>query len=233
MVGKTNVGSSGKLFAVIAVTYPEGSVCTCSNGTKTMKAKDTSGKALFNVAVGEWTVTATDGSSTASHAISIKADGQIESVTLSYKLYLYKNGDKCTDVGGDWSFYRQYTSGASISYGTDKVTINLKSSEGNYMGVCFWYKKIDITNYSKLCMLVSYNSAGSATTQGICVCSSVPENPVVPGSYDARLLIDDPRDTVPYELDISSIAGSKYIGYGSSMPGTDSGAVQIKEVYLV
>ena len=230
MVGKTNVAGA-RLRAVIAVTYPVGSVCTCSNGTKTMKARDTSGKALFNVSVGDWTVTATDGSSTASHAISIKADGQIESVTLSYKLYLYKNGDKCTDVGGDWSFAKKYSDGASISYGTDKVTINLKSSSGSYMGICFWYKKIDITKYSKLCMIVSYNSATSAI-QGICVCSSVPDNPVVSGSYDARLLIDG-SSNIPYELDISSITGSKYIGYGTSMAGTNSGAVQIKEVYLV
>lgn len=91
MVGKTNVGS-GKLFAVIAVTYPEGNICTCSDGTKTMKAKDTSGKALFNVTVGEWTVTATDGSSTASQAVSITTDGQSESVKLSYSLHLFELG---------------------------------------------------------------------------------------------------------------------------------------------
>ena len=228
--------------ASINITYPATSTCVVTNSGGQTVASDTNTGSSTKTwtatvnAKGTYTVTATatDGSGKSkSQSVSITTDGQSVSVTLAYELYLYKNGDKCTDVGGDWSFYRQYTSGASISYGTDKVTINLKSSEGNYMGVCFWYKKIDITNYSKLCMLVSYNSAGSATTQGICVCSSVPENPVVPGSYDARLLRDDPSDTVPYKLDISSIAGSKYIGYGSSMPGTDSGAVQIKEVYLV
>lgn len=30
-------------YALIAVTYPSGSVCTCMNGSKTLKAKDTSG----------------------------------------------------------------------------------------------------------------------------------------------------------------------------------------------
>ena len=53
------------------------------------------------------------------------------------------------------------------------------------------------------------------------------------GSYDARQLIEGSSDTVPFELDISAITGSKYIGYGASMGGTDSGSVQIKEVYLV
>lgn len=85
-------GSGGKLFAVIAVTYPEGSVCTCTNGTKTLKAKNTSGKTLFNVTVGEWTVSCTDGTSTASNAASITAEGQVESVELNYGLYLFKAG---------------------------------------------------------------------------------------------------------------------------------------------
>ena len=226
------LSGGGSLTAIIAVTYPVGSICTCVSGTKTMKAKDTSGKALFNVTVGEWTVSCTDGTDTASKAVSITYEGQAESVELSYRLYLYKNGDKCTDVGGNWSFSKKYSDGASISYGADKVTISLKSVHQQYMGICFWYKKIDITNYSKLCMLVSYNSASSAT-QGICVCNSVPDNPVEPGSYEGRQLIEGSSGTVPFELDISAISGSKYVGYGASMGGTNSGSVQIKEVYLV
>lgn len=81
-------GGGGKLYAIIAVTYPEGSTCTCSNGTKTLKARDTSGKALFNVTVGEWTVSCTDGSETASETVSIAAGGQVKAVELSYvKIY--------------------------------------------------------------------------------------------------------------------------------------------------
>ena len=221
-----------KLRSVIAVTYPEGSICTCGGKT----ARDTSGYALFNVKSGTYTVEChtSDNSKSKSTSVTVTESdiGKAINVTLTYELYLYKNGDKCTDVGGNWSFSKKYTKGASISYGTDKVTINLKSVHMDYMGVCFWYKKIDITNYSKLCMLVTYNSATSAT-QGICVCKSVPNNPMTSGNYDARLLINGSSNTVPYELDISSITGSKYIGYGASMAGTNSGAVQIKEVYLV
>ena len=227
--------------ATISITYPAKSTCVVKNSSGATVASNTNTGSSTKTwtatvgATGTYTVTATatDGSGKSkSQTVSITTDGQSVSVTLTYELYLYKNGDRCTDVGGDWSFHRQYADGASISYGTDKVTINLKSSEGNYMGVCFWYKKIDITNYSKLCMLVTYNSATSAT-QGICVCKSVPNNPMTSGNYDARLLINGSSNTVPYELDISSITGSKYIGYGASMGGTNSGAVQIKEVYLV
>lgn len=227
--------------ATISVTYPANSTCVVTNSGGQTVASDTNAGSSTKTwtatvgATGTYTVTATatDGSGKSkSTTVSIATDGQSVSVTLTYELYLYKNGDRCTDVGGDWSFSKQYADGTSISYGADKVTINLKSVHQQYMGVCFWYKKIDITNYSKLCMLVTYNSATSAT-QGICVCNSVPNNPMESGNYDARLLIEGSSDTVPFELDISAISGSKYVGYGSSMGGTDSGAVQIKEVYLV
>ena len=77
MVGRTNVAGA-RLRSVIAVTYPEGSVCSCTNGTKTLKAKDTSGKALFNVSAGEWTVTATDGNKTKSATVSITRECDAE-----------------------------------------------------------------------------------------------------------------------------------------------------------
>ena len=46
-------------YAVIGVTYPSGSVCTCTSGTLTLTAKDTSGKAMFIIpSAGTWTVKA-------------------------------------------------------------------------------------------------------------------------------------------------------------------------------
>lgn len=228
--------------ATISVTYPAGSTCAITtdptNQSDAIFAGDTSGHWSFTVPyAGNWIVASYTGDISnpdkiVYKAVNITADGQSENVVLSYRLYLYKNGDKCTDVGDNWSFTKKYPEGASISYGTDKVTINLKAVHQEYMGVCFWYKKIDITNYRKLCMLVSYNSAPDAA-QAICVCSSVPDNPLESGNYDARQSIDGSNATVPFELDISAISGSKYVGYGASMSDTNSGSVQIKEVYLV
>lgn len=88
MIFNMTGGGSGALLSIIAVTYPEGSICTCTNGTKTLKAKDTSGKALFNVTVGEWTVTATQNGESVSSNVVITSDGQIKSVELSFvKIY--------------------------------------------------------------------------------------------------------------------------------------------------
>ena len=113
MVGKTNVGSSGKLFSVIAVTYPEGSICTCSDGTKTMKAKDTSGYALFNVKAGTYTVEChtIDNSKSRSDSVTVAEsdEGQVKNVTLSYELVLYSAGNEHTEITGGWESKRACT----------------------------------------------------------------------------------------------------------------------------
>ena len=71
--------------ATITVTYPSGSTCTCSDGTTTLTAADTSGSYTFTVPnAGTWTVTCTDGSNTATESVSITKDGQSNTVSLAY-----------------------------------------------------------------------------------------------------------------------------------------------------
>lgn len=93
----------GRLYAVIAVTYPAGSACTCTKGEKVLKAKDTSGRALFSVSIGTWVVSCTDGTDTASKEVSITAEGQAESVTLSYNQYYFYHGNEYTEITGGWT----------------------------------------------------------------------------------------------------------------------------------
>ena len=72
--------------ATIAVTYPSGSTCTCTDGTTTLTATSTTGSYTFTVLnSGTWTVKSTNGTDTATQAVSITASGQGVSVTLSYK----------------------------------------------------------------------------------------------------------------------------------------------------
>lgn len=96
-------GGVGTPFAVIGVTYPEGSTCTCTDGAKTLRAKGTSGRAIFNIPyAATWTVSCTNGEDTASQAVSITAEGQSESVGLSYALILIGGGSTHEDVTGSW-----------------------------------------------------------------------------------------------------------------------------------
>nr|DAM33699.1 MAG TPA: tail protein [Caudoviricetes sp.] len=89
----TGIITVAAVYAVIGVTYPSGSTVTCTNGSKTLKAKDTSGKAMFIVPTkGTWTVKAVKGSRSASKAVSITAEGQVETVELSFALQIVKDG---------------------------------------------------------------------------------------------------------------------------------------------
>lgn len=104
MIGKTNVGGM-KIYAFIVVNYPAGSVCTCSKGSRTMKAKDTSGVYVFAIPeAGNWTVSA---SSTAHPApvtktVSITSYGQSVGVTLAYIRNLLSYDNKYPNNTGGW-----------------------------------------------------------------------------------------------------------------------------------
>ena len=146
-------GGGEKLFAVIAVTYPGGSVCTCTNGTKTLQAKDTSGKALFNVTVGEWTVSCTDGSSTASNAVSITEEGQSESVILRYGINLINRND----ITGGWSVGYKQNSTPTITTDVDKITVSSKSTSTFEANICTAVTEdlIDLSGCTKITVNVT------------------------------------------------------------------------------
>ncbi len=106
--------------ATINITYPAGSTCTCTDGTTTMTAPDTSGTwACIVPNTGTWTVTITDGNRTKSSSVSITADGQGKSLTLSYATdisFAKSNWKSFNPYPADQ--YEDYTSG--YSYSTSK-----------------------------------------------------------------------------------------------------------------
>lgn len=86
-------GGGSKVVASIVVTYPAGSTLTCTLGGKVLTAKDTSGKWVFGLpSIGDWVVNVIKGSQSTSKTISITAEGQVETVTLSYELLLFNSG---------------------------------------------------------------------------------------------------------------------------------------------
>ena len=97
MVGITNSSGIGKIYAVIGVTYPTGSTCTCTDGAKTLTAKGTGGKAIFVIpSAGAWAVTAVKGSKSTSKTVSITAEGQVETVELVHEFIMVPNDDYST-----------------------------------------------------------------------------------------------------------------------------------------
>lgn len=154
----TGIVTVAAVYAVIGVTYPSGSVCTCSNGSVTLTAKDTTGKAIFVIpSAGTWTVTAVSGSKSTSKAVSITAEGQVETVELTYGLYIFKNGSGLTS---EYSI----KSNSMISAPTvsdDTISWSGNSSSG---GVAFYIDPaVALSGYTKLCVdfECSYNYGGN------------------------------------------------------------------------
>ena len=135
-------GGTSKAYAVIGVTYPTGSTCTCTNGNKTLTAKDTTGKALFVIpSAGTWAVKAVKGSKSKSKAVSITAEGQVATVTLTYELYIFKSGSGLT-AGYSVAGSGGNVSNANISWSGDS------SSGGISMYIT---PAVSLNNYTKLC----------------------------------------------------------------------------------
>jgi hypothetical protein len=142
--------------ATIDITYPAGSTCTCSDGTTTLSAPDTSGTwACIVPNAGTWTAAATDGVENTSESVSITTDGQIVAIELSYLLWLYKSGNTYNAVTGGWSVSKHPSTGGSFD---GVLTLNadsmLLSTEvwGGSVGYAnaFTNNSIDLTGVNTL-----------------------------------------------------------------------------------
>lgn len=193
-------------YAVIGVTYPSGATCTCTNGSKTLTAKDTTGKALFVIpSAGTWTVKAVKGSKSKSKAVSITAEGQVETVTLTYELYIFKSGSGLT------AGYSVAGSGGNVS------NANISWS-GNYDGggISMYIKPaVSLNNYTKLCFdfECSYNYGGNYG-MGFGVGKDAATNSMITNtSWTAKVTSTAQgaiaRNTV--QCDISALTDSEYI----------------------
>ena len=142
--------------ATINITYPAGSTCTCSDGTTTLSAPDTSGTwACIVPNAGTWTAAATDGVENTSESVSITTDGQIVAIELSYLLWLYKRGNTYNAVTGGWSVSKHSSTGGSfdgvLTLNADSMLLSTEVLGGSvgYANV-FTNNSIDLTGVNTL-----------------------------------------------------------------------------------
>ena len=134
--------------ATINITYPAGSTCTCSDGTTTLSAPDTSGTWVCTVPnAGTWTVSSTDGDKSKSADVVITTDGQTESVTLLYITYLFKDGETYDSLTGGW----QGTVDA------EKQALLLAPAAGK-TAMAYTKSKVDLTNFSTVSARTNSNA---------------------------------------------------------------------------
>lgn len=101
LINHCNGGSS--FAAVIQVTYNSGAVCTCTNGSTTLTAPDTSGSVNFKVKrKGTWTITVELGGNTETKEVSIITDGQVESLKV-YAVQIYGISRDITNSSPAWA----------------------------------------------------------------------------------------------------------------------------------
>lgn len=228
-------GGTGKPYAVIGVTYPSGSTVTCTNGSKTLKAKDTSGKALFVIpSAGTWTVKAVKGSQSVSKAVKITTEGQVATVQLTYELILFNDTDNTTVTGG-WTFGSNPDGTSTFSNAT--ISNNqIVYSETGY-GSILTKKQIDVTSYKTLycdCTIEGYleyaKSFGVSKHTNKEIMDStgnmdnmfVAKKALAAGTYTGNNALS---------VDISKIAGNCSLGFGVFCSLTLT--IKINKVWLV
>ena len=177
MNGRTNAKNNGggKAFAAISVTYPAGSTCTCTDGTKTLKLKSTSGQGFFLIPyAATWTVTATNGTDTKSENIEITTEGQSVSVELIYELVLYENGGLYNESlsGGLLLNAETFTIKNPIALSAYRTYFGQGSHEWSGSHNLGTAKAMSVGEYSNFCINVTKNS-GSLTTVLMCAASKV------------------------------------------------------------
>ena len=152
--------------ATIAITYPANSACIIKNSSGVQVASDTNAGTSEKTwtaivgATGTYTIIATvmdSSGKTKSTTVSITTDGQSESVTLTYGLYIFKNGSGLTSGYSIKS--NSMTSAPTVS--SDTISWSGNSSSG---GVAFYIDPaVALSGYTKLCVdfECSYNYGGN------------------------------------------------------------------------
>lgn len=186
--------------ATINITYPAGSTCTCSDGTTTISAPDTSGTwACIVPNAGTWTVTSTSGTETDSKAVTITTDGQSTSVELSYALFLFKPNAPSDIIAGEWEM-------PANSAVTAEAELTVKSVNNFNSGRIISARtkgQIDLTEYSTL-QATCKASGGSNTKLEVYSGSSVVASAAIG------------TDLTTVTVDISALSGLHSIGFAGN-----------------
>lgn len=184
--------------ATINITYPAGSTCTCSDGTTTISAPDTSGTwACIVPNAGTWTVTSTSGTETDSKAVTITTDGQSTSVELSYALFLFKPNAPSDIIAGEW----EMPGNSTVAAEAELVVKSVNNYNGGRDISARTKGQIDLTEYSTL-QATCKASGGSNTKLEVYSGSSVVASTAIG------------TDLTTVTVDISALSGLHSIGFG-------------------
>ena len=226
--------------ATINITYPAGSTCTCSDGTTTLSAPDTSGTwACIVPNAGTWTAAATDGVENTSESVSITTDGQIAAIELSYLLWLYKSGNTYNAVTGGWSVAEHLSTGGSfdsvLTLNDDSMLLSTEVFGGSVAYAnAFTNNSIDLTGVNTLKFKITgigntaYSDKEGNTHKfrfSLVVANERPtkQNPTF--AADMKILA-----TGEYSVDVSAVTAG-YVGIWITTGGYNKTTLTISEIW--
>ena len=215
--------------ATISITYPAKSKCVVKNSAGQTVASDSNTGSSTKTwtatvgATGTYTVTATatDGSGKSkSTTVSITADGQSESVTLSYLIYYYNSGDQCTAITGGWDF----SGDGSLTKSTDHMQYKSSYMEA-YLSTA---NKVDLTQISSITFDVEWvGSLPPSSRYFLGITRSK-----FSGSASAAIHLNTTSRN-QYSLDVKSISGEYYIAGSISLEDGGNGYMKIYSIWGV
>lgn len=219
--------------ATINITYPSGSTCTCSDGTTTLSAPDTSGTwACIVPNAGTWTAAATDGVENTSESVSITTDGQTVAVELSYYTYLFKPNTDTTNVTGGW----QLNSKGSLDSAGDQLVATFTNAYNHIFAFnVATINKIDFTEFTTLvatCKAADKSNAAPrsatfavASTQAGFNAAGTASTKVASTTFS--------NSTTTVTIDVSGISGSYYVTFVVKLSNYNTGTLTVDEVKLM
>lgn len=219
--------------ATINITYPAGSTCTCSDGTTTISAPDTSGTWTCIVPnAGTWTVAATDGVENTSESVSITTDGQTVAVELSYYTYLFKPNTDTTNVTGGW----QLNSNGSLDSAGDQLVATFTNAynHGKAFNVAT-INKIDFTEFTTLvatCKAADKNNAAPSSATFAVASTQAGFNAAGTASTKVASTTFS-NSTTTVQIDVSGISGSYYVTFVVELSNYNTGTLTVDEVKLM
>ena len=226
--------------ATINITYPAGSTCTCSDGTTTISAPDTSGTWTCIVPnAGTWTVAATDGVENTSESVSITTDGQIVAIELSYLLWLYKSGNTYNAVTGGWSVSEHPSTGGSfdgvLTLNDNSMLLSTEAWGGSVAYAnAFTNNSIDLTGVNTLKFKITgigdtaYSDKDGNTHHfrfSLAVANERPTKQVPTFAADMKILA-----TGEYSVDVSALTAG-YVGIWITTGGYIKTTLTISEIW--
>lgn len=227
------LSGGAKAFAVIGVTYPAGYVCTCTDGTKTLKLKDTSGQGFFLIPyAAAWTVTATDGTNTKAQSVEITSEGQSKSVTLSYALDIFANGILAYPMEG----LKDATADtATVTIvGNEMVWTAIDSNNNGRVFNFITTNEIDVTEYDTLNIEYTVETAASMT-KGRNFFGVSANKKASMGSTDygaAKTFTTTPTGNYILSVPIDAITGQQYISAFALLVQGTTLKVRVSRLYL-